>query len=271
MPTKILIYVKDGLTNPSYAVPDRYCRIDNANITFDNGQPQLSAATTNQLYDISVRNGLSMPRDCFTQQNLQPLSSTPVFGCGSVLIVDPALDLGIREGISDNSPGRYVFQVNLTVSNNTTDNFNSPSLVVIALNDAILERNGAEYRNYLLSLPYDAFQKTRDITPISSEELEQIKEANMFLSGGSLWSWLKNAGKWIWHHKGDIVKVAKAAAPLVGLGMHEREERRRFEEEMENREAMRNMGHRKRLELPSQQGTCFNEGRHPRKMDLFYQ
>lgn len=261
VPSKILIYIKDSAGVPLISTPDRYLQINSISCTFDNGNPQLSTCSTDQLYDISVRNGLEMPRDCFAQRNLQPLAATGIYGCGSVLVLDPALDLGIREGITDNSAGRFVFQATINATNATADTFSNLVCYVIGINDAVLERSGSEYRNYLLSLPYDAFEKSRNMDVIHLDEYNDVKESNMFLSGGSFWSKIgnafKSAGKWLWKNKSDIVKVAEKVAPMVGLGEGE------GGAEMGGYMGRHGFQHRRLMDRPT-------DRQRDRRVDLFY-
>ena len=72
-----------------------------------------------------------------------------------VLVISPALDLGIRPSDTTGSGGRYIrFQVqNATFTNNTDTAFGQVTLYVVGINSAVLERVGSQYRNYLLTTP----------------------------------------------------------------------------------------------------------------------
>ena len=73
----------------------KYC----VTVVFDNGLPQFASATPDQLYDVLKRNMLQMPRAAFNQSQLNvnnEVANEVLYGCGSVMVIDPAVDLGVR-------------------------------------------------------------------------------------------------------------------------------------------------------------------------------
>ncbi len=271
LPFKILVYARQSDATRSAFVPDRYLQITNVqNCQLDNGSNQLSSASQNQLYELSNRNGCALDRDVWQQQVLNPFQvvngAAPIYGCGSILALDPKIDLGCRADISDGSPGRYIFQITLALKNNTSDNFTGTTLYVIAVTNAILERSGSEYRNYLFSLPPNAIMEAKQMDPMAHAEFCEAQEANMFLSGGSVksffqkvWKFIKPAAKFAWKHKEAIAKYGlPIAKQALGLG------------EGEGNDMM--MNEKKHGFHPQNMGKSFNVGRHAeRRMDLFYQ
>lgn len=199
IPQKILIYARPSDNVRNVSLPDIYLAIQNISVVFDNGQPQLSSASPDQLYDISHRNGLRMSREQFQSKVLNAqavaMGATAIKGVGSVLVIDPALDLGLRETDTNGTAGRFVFQVqNAIFKNNTTQNLAGVTLYVVGVTNAILERsNGSEYHNYNLSLPYDVFQKAKELPAVSHEAYVAEKFSNLFLSGGGIGDWFKKA------------------------------------------------------------------------------
>lgn len=278
MPFKILVYARQSDATRSGGIPDRYLTITNVqNCSFDNGSNQLSASSIDQLFELSSRNGCVLDRSIWQQQNVAgALGATPIYGCGSILALDPKLDLGVRADVSDGSPGRYIFQITLSLKNNTADVFAGVTLYVVAVTNAVLERNGSEYRNYLYSLPASAVMDSKEGDVVSHVEFAKAQHANMFLSGGSfksffskVWRGVKKAGKWAWKHRNELIdagktayKVGKTVGELAGKG--------------EDEECCEPVAHRK-IGLPMRHlgqhmGENFSAGRHPtRRMDLFYQ
>ncbi len=254
LPFKVLVYVRQSDATKNINIPDRYLQIVNVqNCQIDNGPNVLGGASMDQLYEISSRNGCVLDRDVWQQKNLNGLL-TPVYGCGSILALSPKQDLSVRESVTSGSPGRFIFQITLSLKNNTTDNFAGTTMYVVAITNGILERNGNEYKNYLYTLPPNAIMDAQRQTAISHVEFKNAQQANMFLSGGSfksffskIWNGVKNAGKWAWDHRDAIVDAGKEAynlAKKVGLGEDEQ-----------------NMG-----------GNFISKYKHPkRRMDLFYQ
>jgi len=230
LPNKILVYARTSNGSRTSATPDKYLTIKNLTVQFDNGLPQFSGATTDQLYDISKRNSLAMPRACF-RQDLLNVNNTGVagglYGCGSVMVIDPALDLGIRPGDSAGSGGRYIFQVqNATFTNNTDTSFNSVTLYVIGVNSAVLERVGSEYRNYLLTTPPDAVNRIQELPAVSYKQYLSASHANLFLMGGGVGDWFKKAVSmgtkaydWAKKNKETLKQGYDVGKALLGKGM----------------------------------------------------
>lgn len=229
MPNKILIYIKDHATNPLATVADRYALITNISCVLDNGQPTLTTCSPNQLWELSTANGLTQPRSSFTQSLLSGVSATPIYGNGSILVLDPAINLSISNPqVTDGTPGRYIFQATIALQNATNENFTDLSLYVVAVNDAILERNGSEYRNYLLSLPYDAREKAGANNSMNYDEFIELTDNNLFISGGSWKSFWRGAkkvgktvydvGKKIYEKRDEIKDVLQKLKAMKGKG-----------------------------------------------------
>jgi hypothetical protein len=214
--------VSDGVKTA--AMPDNYLCFNNVTITFDNGQPMLSGASQNQLWEISNRNGLTMERANWLGKVLNPSlvasGLAPIHGCGSVLVIDPAIDLGLRADNTNGSAGRFVMQViNAVMANNTSQNFSSTTLFVVGISSAILERNGTEYRNYILSLPDDVFEQAREIAPISLALYNKEKFTNLFLNGGGISDFFKKALNFGKSAIKKVVSLAKDNPEMVNAGL----------------------------------------------------
>ncbi len=198
VPQKILIYVRPTNNGRKASLPDVYLTLNNISIQWDNGQPQLSSANKNQLYELSQKNGLCMNREQFCgtvlNSSLVAGGAQPVSGVGSVLTIDPIMNLGCRPGISNGSPGRYILQVtNANFTNNTSQTLEGVSLYIVGITNAILERNGTEYRNYLISLPDGALQQAKLMNAINRDWWYGERFTNGFLSGGGLGNLFKRA------------------------------------------------------------------------------
>ena len=194
MPFRILVYARINNGSRTPQTPDKYLTIQNITCQIDNGAQFFNGCTTRQLYDISARNGLQMPADCFQQFQLNSTSVSPttgepinpLYGCGSCLLIDPSIDGNLRDGVTNNSPGRYIFQVqNAIFTNNTQTTFPSMTLYIVGISNAVLERSGTQYRNYLLSVDEKTVQAAKMLPPVSQEEYQQSRFANSFLSGGN--------------------------------------------------------------------------------------
>lgn len=178
-------------------VPNVYLSIESLSVQWDNGNPQLSSASANQLYNISEKNGLCMDRDQFLgnvlNQALVAQGAPPVSGVGSVLLVRPDVDLGASYSTTAGSGGRYVMQIqNMTLRNNTSHQFSGITLFVVGITSAILERVGGEYRNYLLTISDRQLYQARMANTITRKLWHSERFANAFFSGGGVGSFFKN-------------------------------------------------------------------------------
>lgn len=196
IPKKVLIYARLNNDNVTYGTPDKYLKITNISVTFDNGLPCLTSATTRQMWEVSKRNNLCMPECAFEQKLLNPndnaAGAPPVYGAGSVLVLDPAMDLNLRPGSSNASSGRYIMQATVDFENTTNIAFPACTLFIVSINDGLLERNGTEYRNFTLSLPLDVLDSARDLEAIDHQSYLDAKHANAF-NGAGISDWFRKA------------------------------------------------------------------------------
>ena len=198
LPSKILVYARISNAYRTVSTPDKYLAINSLSVTFDNGQPQLSNTDLdgNQIWEVSNRNGLSQNRASFQQARLNngvAGFTGDLYGSGGVMVIDPSLDLGIRSGMSAGSPGRFVFQVTCNFQNKTATDFPECTLYVVGLTNAILERVGSQYRNYLLTTPVNIINEVANLPPISHAEWKSQKSSNSFLGGAGVGDWFKKA------------------------------------------------------------------------------
>lgn len=227
IPQKILIYAKLSDSVVTTATPDKYLRIKNISCTFNNGNPVLNNATTRQLYDISKRNGLQIPAASFQQLCLNrslvaASGATPLYGCGSVLVLDPAIDLGLQYDSASGSAGRYIFQATMDLENGTDTAFPSVTLFVVAITSGILERRGSEYRNKLLTLPTDVLAEARMLPAVDYTTYTDAKHSNAFMTGGGIGDWFRKAAskaydaiKWGLKHKDELKDTYEKAKDVA--------------------------------------------------------
>lgn len=220
IPVDIGVYIRTRNNYRFYNVPDKYLNYVNATFTMNNGNPQLAGATPDQVYDISYRNSLRMPRACWKQSvlnyslTLPPANAAPLYGCGSVVVLDPSLDLNLQRGLMVGSQGKFTFQMtNATFANNTADNFGPCTLYTVAVQKAVLKRVGLDYQCSLLKLPDNVAADAMRLPAIMYDEYMHSLRRNSFLGGSlgsfgsNLWKHLKKVGKYLWQNT-DKVKDA---------------------------------------------------------------
>jgi hypothetical protein len=144
VPDKIYIINRKKLSDQRFTDPDTFMTISNASITFGNKSGLLSNANKEQLYKMSRKNGSQ--QDWYAFSGTINISDTAVLAHrrtiptqGSVLVIDPANDLGIQAPyLSNGSVGQFSLQVSMTVKNNTADPIANCETVIIIKRDGIL-------------------------------------------------------------------------------------------------------------------------------------
>jgi hypothetical protein len=118
-------------------------------VNFDNFSGLLSSTTTEQLYGMSVKNGLDMDYASFLGQAHSASASWSSDGAtfqqgakvstvGSVLVLKPSQDITLQSGQAPSLVGNFTLQFNIQVFNNTPD-VQQPVLYVITANSGFFE------------------------------------------------------------------------------------------------------------------------------------
>jgi hypothetical protein len=134
--------VADGITNP-------------LNVNFDNFSGLLSSQTAEQLYAMSVKNGLDMDFNSWvgeghsgaafqygslggnnTQNGGAAAGRVPLVG--GLLVLKPSQDITLQTGQAPSLVGNFTFQFNITVKN-TSAVAQNPNLYVITANSGFFE------------------------------------------------------------------------------------------------------------------------------------
>jgi hypothetical protein len=179
IPDLLIIYVKNGLTAPNYG--DSYMPIASRafggvanplSVNFDNFSGLLSSQTTEQLYAMSVKNGLDMDWATWSGQAWMGQAQVPtgvvaagapdtVTGTtavtlgqcssasvslagqrtptvGSILVLKPSQDITLQTGQAPSLVGNFTLQFNLQVVNNAGVAV-TPQLFVITANSGFFE------------------------------------------------------------------------------------------------------------------------------------
>lgn len=163
IPDMFIIYAKPqtyttpgGVIDPSqgdwyFPVASRADSVANPlSINFDNFSGLLSSVTTEQLYAMSVKNGLDMDyntwvgaahsekggRPATTVTNSLGAGRVPLVG--SVLVLRPSQDITLQTGQAPSLVGNFTFQFQLTVKNTSASPL-QPQLYVIAANSGFFE------------------------------------------------------------------------------------------------------------------------------------
>jgi hypothetical protein len=169
IPDLLIIYCKPSVTSPFEGdnyLPLANRAIDNVanplSINFDNFSGLLSSVTTEQLYQMSVHNGLDMdyaswsgagrsssaswatpgttaaPASVIQGSGLSRTQGQLIPLVGGLLVLKPSADITLQSGQAPSLVGNFTLQFNLQVRNNTSV-AQTPSLFVITANSGFFE------------------------------------------------------------------------------------------------------------------------------------
>jgi len=224
IPRKMYLFAKQGnsVINSSLAntiqTTDTFLKINNVNISWNNIDGVLSGASTPQLYDFSVQNGLRITWDEWNgiSQHLNAIAGQPteIFGLtGSVICIEFGKDIGLRDDEAEGMLGQYNLQVKLGVTNVNQTVTLQPDLYIICVFDGVLTitnnsafgQIGVISKQDVLTAPvrYD----------ISYNMLEKVYGGGNFFS--KFRDVLSNIGKGIQKYAPGVLSAAKAISPVV--------------------------------------------------------
>jgi hypothetical protein len=157
IPDLFIIYVKPNPGGTISSDADFYLPVATAadgirnplSINFDNFSGLLSSQTAEQLYGMSVKNGLEMDwnqwvgfahsaRPTAYPASWAGVGSGRVPLTGGLLVLKPSQDITLQTGQAPSLVGNFTFQFNLTIKN-TTAVAQSPVLYVITANSGFFE------------------------------------------------------------------------------------------------------------------------------------
>ena len=212
VPSKMLIFVRQRISDRTYATADSYFRIDGIDIKFNNKAGILTEADTTDLYLLSVRNGLKMTSFIDWSQ----------YG-GSVLMIDFAKDIPLKEGVSVDMLGNFSFycKVNYT---NLSSNTITPSVYLVPIQTGILTLQNLSAGTQLGLVEPGSFTmddlRDAEIEPIDSDLRSDFIEGGSFLSSAKkLAHGAVNAAKsgvgFVKDHKSQIHDAIQKSLPYV--------------------------------------------------------
>ena len=147
IPDLLAIFVKPnsyttsvGGSTPDPSQGDWCLPITGISINFDNYAGLLSSHSQEQLYRMSVRNGLEMDFDQWRgYAGGANLNGAPVALSGGPLLLKPGRDIVLQAGQAPSLVGNFSLQFTLYVQNQTPDAQSACQIYVVALNSGYLE------------------------------------------------------------------------------------------------------------------------------------
>jgi hypothetical protein len=152
IPSKILIYAKKP--NASTYDSNSFLAIEKISMNFANKDGLLSNASQADLYNMSVKNGLQMNFYEFSGKGVSnDLTGKPsiVPTTGSILVLDPAIDLSIDSEYTNMSKGQFSTTFTLSVRNQTKEVI-KPIMYMVCVNAGVFitERGSSHFNTGIL-------------------------------------------------------------------------------------------------------------------------
>jgi hypothetical protein len=220
-PKKIIIFVARTRNYANTRTTDTFARINNISIEYQSRSGQLSSASVQQLFDMSKRNGLDMS---FSEFYGGALSSDDLFnnktkyprmvsGTGSVVVIDPVLDMGLQDQVSGSRVNGYPLQisVNFTSLTPSTASIDYYSVTILLINDGLMTLTDT-----FQCIQQDSVVSQADISAPNIEPQftnSDVLVAQNNLTGGNFFGDVK---KFITKNLPVAKDIYKAVAPIVG-------------------------------------------------------
>jgi len=144
IPDMLLIYVKPQQMANNYG--DFYLPIENISMMFDNRSGILSSMTREQLFEMSVKNGLNMDYNQYLGSAYVDNSYNKVPLVGGFLALRSGIDFALTSGSASGLGGNYNLQFNITCKNQLGVPIVNPSLDCVAVNSGFFIFSGGSSR-----------------------------------------------------------------------------------------------------------------------------
>lgn len=171
-PNKMLIYVKKNASDQTTYDSNSFMVINGINVDFAGKQGLLNSADQVQLYEMTVRNGIQTNFFEFSGYgNTNDTNGNPkkVATTGSVLCIDPAMDLCLDEQYSNMSQGQFQIRFDINVTNQSSESI-KPAIYLICVEAGIFRTEGGKCDTFTGLLDIAAVQKVRLQDPVMDKQ-----------------------------------------------------------------------------------------------------
>jgi len=218
IPELVFIGVRKRMTALSVRDSCSFVSPQSISINFNNTSGILSSASQQDLYRISVANGLQQSwvewngkLSVNSVANVSPAGSTCVLSSlGGILVFNPAKDWSLPAYLANGSIGQFNLQFNLNVFNQTANAIADAELVVVVMNSGVFHTlNGASAIYTGLLNKQMVLESAQKEDAVSSKEFESMV-------GGSLSSRVSTAMRMLLPRLSKQPKPYMKSAGAVG-------------------------------------------------------
>ena len=225
VPRKIYVFCKqseniiNSTLNNTIQTTDTFFRINSLSINWDNVNGIFSGATPEELWLMSIKNGLKMPFSEWygtTTQFGTTTGTTKTIGLtGGILCMCPGVDFGLRDTLSEGSLCKINFQLNMNITNVNQTLTLTPDLYVIAIFDGILQVFDGTCRTFVGVLNESEVLNMPIRHDISYHALNKIYGGDFF---SRFKDFIGNVGNTIKENKLISKSLAAIPHPLAQIG-----------------------------------------------------
>ena len=201
IPRKMYVFARHERSSSDYTTSDSFLALERLDVLWNNQSGLFSQASSQELYEISRRNGCNLSYPQFSKYR------------GSVFCCEFGKDIGLLDNEAPGVQGQYTIQVRPTFKNTGTNAFTADFYVVM-LNEgtfSIAENMG---RASLGNLTPQAVLSSKQGDELHYQEYENLQ-------GGSFFSKLKNVVNKISRGVQKGAQVAEKYAPLATAAVPE--------------------------------------------------
>jgi hypothetical protein len=203
IPRSVYLFCRHSESQSTFEYPNSFLSIENIQVNWCNQSALFSGSTKQDLYEMSVRNGLNLSYPEFSKYR------------GSVVCIDLGKDLGLLDSESPSVQGSYTLQVQMTVKNQAASDFASTFYMVV-VNSGTFSISQNSARASLGNLSPQMVLSAKEMDGMSYADYRELR-------GGSFWSSLKTlvgkAGRWASKLAPGLATALPQYAPIIsGVG-----------------------------------------------------
>jgi hypothetical protein len=202
IPDMILICARVPMASQNWNYSSSFLGIRKISVNFNNASGLLASATTQDLYNLSFRNGSSQSYYEFLGEasvnNNASGATDLVPTTGSLLVLNPVYDFSLPSYLSASSLGQYQFQFNMEVYNQYDFDVEAPEICIITVNSGIFATQQGTSQIFTGILTKEQVLRTKEQNPVA--HLDSVEYKRMV--GGKL----MNRGM------GNVMKMVKSKA-----------------------------------------------------------
>ena len=207
IPRRIYLFVRRSRRTTDFTKADAFAGIRRVNILWNNESGLLGNATQQDLYEMSMRNGLNMSYSQFVKHR------------GSVVCIEMGTDIGLLDNEAAGVRGQYTFQVQLDIENLSGEADWEGEFYTLMLNEGTIQISENQCRTTLGNLTADVAFAAKQSQEFAYSDYHQLRGGGFF---SSLKSFVNKVARGVQHganfaskHAPAVVSAFPELAPIA--------------------------------------------------------